>query len=293
MRLSVIIVSYNTKDLTIQTIESVGFHPDQEIIVVDNDSKDGSVETLKKKFGNKIQIIERTENGGFSKANNDGIKVATGEYFLLLNSDTIVQSGAIEQMLSVMEENPKLGILSCRLLNPDGSFQPQGGSLPSLLNIWAWWLWPLPGQVPLISAYQNATEISGDQTVKRGWIGGTAMLIRYEVIAQVGLLDEKIFMYSEDVDYCIRAQANGWIVALTPKASITHIGSASTSSSNALLGEIKGLVYLWKKHFPAWQLPLLRLILLKGAMLRWFLFGILMGRTTARHLYGQIFHLVS
>ncbi|MEP7166974.1 MAG: glycosyltransferase family 2 protein [Candidatus Woesebacteria bacterium] len=292
MQLSIIIVSYNTNNLTIQTIESVGFDSRHEIIVVDNDSKDGSVKTLKERFGNKIKIIERHDNGGFAKANNEGIKAAKGDYILLLNSDTIVVSGAIDSMVKTLEENPKVGILSCRLLNPDGSYQSQGGGLPTFWNIAWWWLWPLPGNVPFVNPYQNSTVIQKedrpDHIIKRGWVGGTAMMIRKEVIEQIGGLDEKIFMYAEDVDYCIRAHQKGWLIGITPNASITHIGSASTSSNHALLGEVKGLNYLSKKHFPFWQRPLVYLILLKGAILRGFLFGILLGRADARSLYGAI-----
>jgi GT2 family glycosyltransferase len=303
MKHSIIIVSYNTKDLTLQTITSVGFHPDREIIVVDNASKDDSVQAIKQKFGDKVKIIARQDNAGFSRANNEGIEIAIGAYILLLNSDTIVHDDAVSTMVDVMEGNPKVGVLSCRLLNTDGSYQPQGGALPTLWNIAAWWLWPLPGNIPGIDPYQNTTEpllpdsnqgssplVERKQTVERGWVGGTAMMIRREVIQRVGVLDEKFFMYAEDVDYCMRVHQEGLDIGITPMAVITHIGSASTSSSNALRGEIKGLLYLWKKHFPAWQRLLLRLIFLKGAMLRWFLFGILMGRREARTLYAQIFH---
>lgn len=290
MQLSIIIVSYNTKDLTLQTVESVGVDPDREIIVVDNASTDESVRALHHRFGKKVHIIDRKENGGFAKANNEGIKIAKGKYILLLNSDTIVHPSALDNMVRALESNPKIGILSSKLLNVDGTYQPQGGALPSLWNIAAWWLWPLPGVIPFIDPYQNENEVTGMEVEHRGWVGGTAMMIRRDVIDQVGVLDEKIFMYAEDVDYCIRAREKGYDIGITPMAAITHIGSASTSSSNALHGEIKGLLYLWKKHFSAWQLILLRAILLKGAILRWVLFGILMGRREARTLYAQIFH---
>jgi GT2 family glycosyltransferase len=117
------------------------------------------------------------------------------------------------------------------------------------------------------------------------------MFIRRSVVTDIGGLDEKIFMYAEDVDYCMRATKKGWKVGIVPSASICHIGSASGSSNRALLGEIKGLMYLWKKHFPAWQTPLIRLIFWKGALLRYLLFGILLGRKDARELYSQVLAL--
>ncbi len=294
--ISIIIVSYNTKKLTAQAITSV--LGAGEIIVVDNDSRDGSPEYLDNIFGKKNRILKRRDNGGFAKANNEGIKVATGTYIVLLNSDTIVHGDALKHMRDAMDADPKLGLLSCRLLNEDGSYQPQGGALPTLLNIAAWWLWPLPGNIPGIEAYQARQEVlrfSGearrtqDDLVREvGWIGGTAMMIRRELIEKIGMLDEKIFMYAEDTDYCIRAQKAGYTIGIEPTGEITHLGSKSAGSHNALAGEVKGLIYLWGKHFPGWQRPLIRLIFLKGAVLRYILFGILGRDERARTLYARI-----
>ncbi len=295
MTLSIIIVSYNTKELTIQAIDSVlqSTLQDKEIIVVDNNSTDGSVEALKKKFGKKITLIERKDNGGFSKANNDGIKIATGEYILLLNSDTIVPQDALKKMTQFLDENPSYGVISSRLLNADGSYQPQGGALPNLLNIKAWWLWPLPGQIPFVDAYQNATNLSesSEAIVARGWVGGTAMMIRTEVIEKVGLLDEHIFMYAEDIELCFRVRQAHFEIGIHTRSEITHIGSASGSSKNAKLGEIRGLLYFFKIHKPSWQLPLLKLIIFSGALLRCILFGILRGSSDARSLYSSILEI--
>ena len=118
------------------------------------------------------------------------------------------------------------------------------------------------------------------------------MMIRRDVIDQIGALDEKIFMYAEDVDLCLRARTAGWQVGITPDATITHLGSASGTSHNALVGEVRGLLYLWEKHFPGWQRPLIQIIFSLGAILRWVLFGILMGDKKRATLYEKIFHLV-
>lgn len=295
-KVSIIIVSYNTKKLTTQTVASA--LGTGEIIVVDNDSHDGSPEYLHNVFGNKIKVIKRYTNGGFAKANNEGIQSSTGEYILLLNSDTIVRDDAVTKMAEALDENPNFGLISCRLLNEDGSYQPQGGALPTLANIMAWWLWPLPGNIPGIRAYQNMQEVlrysgdtrrtHGDLIFKAGWIGGTAMMIRRDLIEKVGYLDEKIFMYAEDIDLCIRAQKAGYLVGILASSEITHLGSKSAGSHNALIGEVKGLQYLWKKHFPAWQGFILAVVLMKGAMLRYLLFGILGGDRKARTLYRRI-----
>ena len=108
-----------------------------------------------------------------------------------------------------------------------------------------------------------------------GWVAGTAMMIKSEVIDQVGFLDEKIFMYAEDVDYCWRARQQGFQVALVPEAKIIHYGSASSSSARAIKGEFRGLIYLFQKHQPKWQTNYLKLILMIGASLRVILFAII------------------
>ncbi len=296
---SIIIVSYNTKKLTAAAITSaLGAG---EIIVVDNDSRDGSPEYLHNIFGKKITILKQYSNGGFAKANNIGIKATKSEYVLLLNSDTIVHDHAIETMVTALQAHPEFGIVSCTLLNADGTYQPQGGALPTLLNLIAWWLWPLPGIIPGIDPYQSMDEphlpdrhqessprVERMGIEVRGWVGGTAMLIRRETLEKIGLLDERIFMYAEDIDLCLRARAAGYKVGMIQSAQITHLGSKSAGSHSALVGEIRGLIYLWKKHFPAWQTPLLRLVFIKGALLRYLLFGILQGDGKARTLYAQI-----
>ncbi|HSW90052.1 MAG TPA: glycosyltransferase family 2 protein [Patescibacteria group bacterium] len=291
--LSVIIVSYNTKELTKQTIRSVLVSsPGSQVIVIDNNSHDGSVEFLQKEFGKKITCIENRENVGFARANNQGINQATGEYILLLNSDTQVLDEALKKMVLALDTHPEFGVISCELQNPDGSYQPQGGALPTLVNVAAWWLWPFPGQMPLVKPYQNSNLVASDQSlVTVGWVAGTAMMVRREVIDAIGGLDEQIFMYAEDVEYCQRARRADWRIGLVAGAKIEHIGSASSSKAKATLGEVKGLLYLFKKSFPLWQLPVLRLVFAAGALLRSVLFGILGRNEEAKALYASILHI--
>lgn len=297
MDVSIIIVSYNTKKLTAQTIQSIfdsKMHSSFEVIVVDNDSRDGSPEYLHNIFGSKIKIRKQKENGGFAKANNAGIEIAKGKIILLLNSDTIIQNGAIDAMVRALETHPSYGIVSCRLLNPDGSYQAQGGALPTLSNLAAWWLWPLPGALPGIEPYQNMREIyhavQDDVVHEVGWVGGTVMMIRREVLDTIGVLDEKIFMYAEDVDFCIRAQRKQYKVGIISSGEITHIGSASSDSSRAKIGEIRGLLYLFSKYWPS-RRGLLKIIFFKGALLRLCLFGILYRDSRARALYSTILQI--
>lgn len=294
MQLSVIFVSYNTKDLLRNAIGSIPERKDWEIIVVDNASSDGSVQMLNEEFP-KVKIIPNSENLGFAKANNQGIKASKGKYVLLLNTDTVVKEHALENLLEFLERQPEVGIASGQLLNPDGSIQPQGGNLPRLSNLIFWMLFI--DDLPIIGKYLWPYHLNDPAAFRKerrfGWVGGTAMLIKRKLIEKIGLLDEEIFMYAEDVDFCIRAQKAGFLVAITPQAKIIHFGQQSSGGapSAAWLGEYKGIKYIFKKHKAAWEYPVLRLLLKVGALLRMFVFGILGGRRDAYAAYRQAFAL--
>lgn len=327
MLLSILIVSYNTSDLTIQTLESVWravrfsskLIGKTEVIVIDNQSKDDSVEKIKKFFSkmekeksNQVfsQLIQNKTNAGFSAANNLGIKASSGEYVFLLNSDTVLAEDALEKLVTVFEEHPiengtsslashhgeldRLGILAAQLQNPDGSTQPQGGSLPSLWTLANHMLFL--DDLPLIGKLLPSTQHTGlraqtESSVdlhQQGWVGGTAMMIRREVLDEVGVLDSSIFMYGEDIEFCWRAQAHQWDVAICESAHCVHFGSASSSSETAIKGEFKGYLYLWSKHQPMWQQPIMRMILKTGAFLRAFLFGTILKQKKRAMVYTSI-----
>lgn len=303
--LSIITVSYNTKDLTIQTLEtaikeinsSKLLKDKTEIFVVDNDSKDGSPKAcedfLKKSKFPHYKVFANKDNGGFAKANNQATKVAKGKYVFLLNSDTVTKKGGISLLVEAMENHPinektanlktsskmdKLGMITPTLLNKDGSIQNQGGSLPSLMTVASQMLFL--DDLPLIGKFFPSTQHTGRSAsafkqgqrqsglISKDWIAGTAMMIRRELIDDVGMLDDNIFMYGEDQEYCMRARKHHWDIAIHPKANIIHYGSASSSSRNAIHGEFKGYLYIWKKHKPDWQLPILKIVLKTGAFLR-------------------------
>lgn len=319
MLLSIIIISYNTSDLTEAAVQSViaeisaseRLKNQSEIIVIDNNSSDKSVAVLKKLQSSNpsvtMELIANAENVGFAKANNQGLRQAKGEYLFLLNSDTEIQRGALENLIRSFEktvnnegtavlashhqELDRLGILAATLLNPDMTLQPQGGSLPNLKTVTAQML--LIDDLPLIGRFVASTQNTGKHQLisdssklrQQGWVGGTAMMIKRAVLDEIGLLDENIFMYGEDMEFCLRAQAHHWDVAITPQARVIHIGSASSSSENALIGEIKSYVYLWSKHLPSWQLPLVKGILRLGCLLRMAIFGTILGNKEKAKAY--------
>src|SRR5579859_2426975 len=145
MLLSIITVSYNTKKFTLQTIASVlaeiknsnRLRNNTEIIIVDNNSEDDTLQSIKAEFSHSsyIKILKNTENVGFALANNQGIENASGQYILLLNSDTIVQIGALEKLVTAFEQREHLGVVATTLVNPDGSLQRQGGNFPTLVSL--------------------------------------------------------------------------------------------------------------------------------------------------------------
>lgn len=311
MLLSIIIVSYNTADLTIQTLESIvtdlhrspKLKNESEIIIVDNDSKDNSVNRIKSFHrqlnqtvkGPHLQLIESKENLGFAKANNLGITKAQGSYLLLLNSDTIVQPGALRILVETLEKpaNEQIGIVSAQLQNQDGSLQPHGGSFPNLLSLASHML--MLDDLPLIGKFLPSTQHTGRrQAVSsrklhlKEWVGATAILVRRSMLDEVGTLDDNIFMYGEDVELCLRAHHHHWQVALQPLAQVIHLGSASSSSANAIKGELKGYLYIWSKHKPFWQLPFVRFLLKLGCRLRIWLFGTMMRDNKKAEIYREI-----
>jgi GT2 family glycosyltransferase len=302
---SVIIVSFNTKKLTQETIESVVKNTkgiNYELLVIDNDSKDGSVETLRK-LTKKLPLIliENHDNVGFGYANNQGMKKAKGKYILLLNSDTKVESNVLGDMVNWMDKNPSVGISSCALKNADRSFQGTGGYFPNLFRVFAWmfFLEDIPFLSKIIKPYHpmhaNSPFYKGEDLFKkednRDWVTGAYFLIRKEAFKDVGYFDKDYFMYVEEVDYCFRAKQKGWQVKYLPKWDIIHYGGASGTSEFAILSEYKGIKIFYSKHYPSWQLPILIFILKLGAFLRIILYGLMKGLNAAK-VYAKAFSTI-
>jgi N-acetylglucosaminyl-diphospho-decaprenol L-rhamnosyltransferase len=323
MQLSIIIVSYNTQALTVQTIESVfqslrgakTLLESTDVWVVDNNSSDGSqaaIDTLTKKYSN-LFLIKNKENLGFAAANNIAIERSTGKYVFLLNSDTVVQGDAIAEMVKTLESQltneqtavlsrtdgklDRLGVLAAQLYNPDDTIQAQGGSFPSLASLTTHMLFL--DDIPVIGKFLPSTQHTGQNSrihhcnlYQLDWVGGTAVMIKRETLAEVGPLDTNIFMYGEDVEFCMRAKHHHWDIAVLPSAKITHFGSASSSSKNAIIGELKGYLYIWAKHKPLWQSGLVRQIILLGVYLRSLLFGTITKDKVRAEIYKEALHVL-
>jgi hypothetical protein len=245
---------------------------------------------VKQEF-NTVRLIQNDTNLGFGRANNLAAATARGDYLFFLNSDTVVPKEALSRLAAQLNSQ-KPDLAGCRLLNEDGSLQPQGGALPNLGNVMLWML--NLDHLPLISRllppYQNRNPSSFNQLNHPGWIAGTAMIIKNSVFKQLQGFDPAIFMYAEDIDLCWRARKSGYSVTYWPQPTIVHLGQGSGLSQNAIIGEFKGLTYLFKKHYPLWQLPLLQALLKAGAFYRALIFAII-GRHAKSQIYVQAFKL--
>jgi len=301
MKLSIIIVSYNSKDYTRECIESIrefGKGIEYEIIVVDNASGDGSCEYLSNlsKQNSNIVLVKKRENVGFAKANNIGIHKAKGKYLLFLNSDTVVGKGVLYGMIKLMEEKPEVGIATCALKNKDGSLQGTGGYFPTLIRVFSWMTIQ---DLPLVDTVIKPFHPMKDKMGKSGrgfyqkereldWVTGAFMVVKRELIEAGLRWDESYFMYTEDVDFCFRAKKLGWKIMYTPKWSVLHFGGASGTREKTILGEFRGIKKFYRKHFPKWQMVPLRMILKAGALARMLVFGIIEGRESFE-IYAKAF----
>lgn len=252
---SIIIVNYNTKELTLQCIHSIFASKSQytyEIILIDNASTDKTVDAVQSLFP-QVFCIENSENVGFSKANNQGIRIAKGRYILLLNSDTIVQEDTLETMIQFMDKHEKVGASGCKVVLPDGSLDKacrRGFPTPSASF---YYFSGLAKKYPHSAKFNqyHLGHLDEDDDYPVDCLVGAFMLVRRETIDQVGLLDEDFFMYGEDIDWCYRIKEAGWINYYYPKTKIIHYkGASSRKKPYKIIYEFHRAMYLFhRKHF--------------------------------------------
>ncbi len=242
--LSISIINWNTHELLagcLQTIEQNKDGLKVEVIVVDNASKDGSQEMVQKRFPHVI-LLENEENLGFARANNQAIEASHGRYIMLLNSDTLLQPGSPQAMVSFMDSHPDVGIVGAELLHRDGSLQRSWAKFPSIFS-------EVLGAN--FRSRKRYTTKKAPLAYEVDWVGGACLLIRRTTMEQVGPLDERFFMYSEELDWCYRTRQLGWLVCYLPGATVVHLGGQSSRlASRRMKAELyKSKLLFFCKHY--------------------------------------------
>jgi GT2 family glycosyltransferase len=227
--LSIIIVSWNVADLLLRCLASIEASPveSMEIIVIDSASSDDTVTQVQQRFPD-VKLIASDENIGFVAGNNEGLRRAQGRYLLLLNPDTEVIGDTLQQMVTYMDTNMDVGALGPHTLNSDGTHQSTRRRFPTRLTAFfeSTWLQPLAPNRVLDHYY--ATDIVDDAIAPVDWVQGSALLLRRAVYEQIGGLDPRFVMYSEELDWCKRAKAAGWAITYLGSARIIHHGGSSS-----------------------------------------------------------------
>ncbi|MEZ4667502.1 MAG: glycosyltransferase family 2 protein [Anaerolineae bacterium] len=234
--LSVIIVNWNVADLLRVCLASIQralpMKYKLEIIVVDSASSDDSVQMVRENFPD-IKLLTQTDNLGFTRCNNIGLKASVGRHVFLLNPDTEIPDNSLEKMLDYLELNPTVGIIGPHTLNSDGSTQSSRRRFPTLaVGLYeSTWVQPYAPRSVLDRYYVN--DAPDDAVVDVDWVQGSALMARRSVYEEIGGLDEGYVMYSEEMDWCKRAKDAGWRVVYFGQADVTHHGGKSSEQVTA------------------------------------------------------------
>lgn len=254
--ISIVIPTHDTRDLVLRCLGSLDL-PGQEVILVDDASGDGTGEAVRESHPQAVVLRNETPQR-FTRSANLGLTQASGEILLLLNSDTEVEPGGLERLLSVFEREPRLGIAGALLHYPDGSPQWSGGREPS-----AAWFFALTSGLPALlerlPIYRRAKPLDPKAPTRVDWVTGAAMAFRRAVWEQAGPLDEGFRFYAQDLDFCLRARRAGWNVEVRPEFPVLHhhgatIGRApgARRRQNPELLWSDLLRWARKHHGPAW-----------------------------------------
>jgi len=251
--LSIIIVSFNARadlERCLESLHAAAPKASHEILVVDNHSSDDSVEAARRWPA--VRVIENAVNEGFARANNAGIRASTGAALLLLNSDTIVPPGAIDHLLSELHARPEVAVVGPRLVDGNGRAELSFGRMIGPWNEWRQKRLGRGDRVESLTRVRHHPD----------WVSGACLLVRRPDAEAVGFLDERYFMYAEDVDLCAAIRARGRLVLFTPDAEIVHQRgrSAAVAPRETRAAYRRSQIAFYEKHHPLWA-PLLKLFL--------------------------------
>jgi N-acetylglucosaminyl-diphospho-decaprenol L-rhamnosyltransferase len=269
--ISAVIVSYNTKPDTLRCIASLrsATARQTEIVVVDNASTDGTAQEIRRAYPEAL-VIEAGENIGFSRANNLGLKRARHPYALIINSDAEARPGAIDALARLLDERPRVAIAAPRTLNTDGTPQASFGPPLTPINELRRLLFHRALRARRAAALRRLEGMCREEG-QPAWVSGSCFLARSQALIEVGLFDERFFLYEEDVDLCLRVRRAGWSIVFTPTAEIVHHEGRSMEHDRrrVRLEYHRSHLRFYFKHNGNLAIGALRLWLLSRAMLDW------------------------
>jgi GT2 family glycosyltransferase len=277
--ISVVIVAWNAKHYLELCLESLADAPprrNMEVLVVDNASADGSIEMIETKFP-WVKLIKNSENLGFSRGNNVGIRQCQGRYIALVNPDVIVFPGCLDELADFLDQNTKVANVGPRVFNPDMTRQSTCRQFPTLWNNFC-------SATRLESIFKGSRFFAGehmfyflhDRTLAVDVIVGCFSMIRREAFDEVGLLDEDLFMYGDDVDWCRRARNAGWQVVFYPNARAIHDRGKTTAPFPVrfAVAQQRSVLHYWTKHHTFFGVLGIRSIILFHHLLRYVIAAI-------------------
>lgn len=299
IKVSIIIVTWNNEDIIRRCVESIRHICETiEVIVVDNNSSDRTLEIVKASCPDAI-LIENTRNEGYAKANNEALAISKGEYLLLLNSDAILLEGSIDKLLEFMAYKSSAGVVGPQLVYPDGSLQRSYGNFPSIFR----------QLINLIITNSNFEKFKimrnkhyPNKSCNVDYIEGACMLIRRGVIDDIGNFDESFYFYGEDADLCYRAKRCGWEITFVPESKVIHLRGASSTKKDRnrytfplikaqayFVRKHNGLIYafVWKITYILSMIPVLLFNIVK-----YFFLAIIGNRQKEVKIKGRIFSLL-
>ena len=284
MKLSIIIVSWNVQEDLVNCLGSIEENrprEELEIIVVDNASTDGTVDTIKSEFPD-VKIIANSENSGFSAANNQAIRIAKGQYIFLLNPDTIVYPNSLDTLITFLDDHADVGACGPKFLGADGQEHFSVGYAPTFRSL-------LYSRTFLRSLgifrrrYKELTvrNFDSEKSGQVEQLSGAALMVRRTVMEEIGLMDESFFMYYEDVDLCLRITRAGFKIAYVPESVITHLGdrSAGQVSARSRIMLYRSMFIFFRKHRGKFTTGLFGLIFKPGVIINHIL-NVFSGITT-------------
>jgi GT2 family glycosyltransferase len=249
---SIIILSYNTKQLLVHCLGSIEKHLkglEYEVIVVDNASSDGSVREIREHY-KKVHVIENNDNVGFAKGVNQAVTRAKGDYILLVNSDIEFSDNSLIDMVSYAKREADVAVVGGYLKNADNSTSKSFGKF-----------YTLKGVAEMLFAEGEVQPAHSEPKIV-DWVSGGYMLIKKSIFEKLHGFDEHFFMYLEDMELCYRVNKLGKKVVYYPKSVVTHIGQGSSNRTFAIVHIYKGLLYFYKKHKSYSEYVILRLMLI-------------------------------